>query len=247
MSKIIETLPLCVTEDHNIFTTILGNRVKNQLHVNKLKRAFKDYGNITEISPLLVNEKFEIVDGQHRFWAIQELSKETGTPIEIFYLVRNGLDADDAKSMNSGAKPWTPDDYARSYSLDGNKEYATYLSFRRRYDLNGEVLMKYLAPNDGDRNEFRIGDFEVENVSKSQLWCGRLEEMQTFYRDHKHRSFALAFLTLVSHKQYDHGRMLSQLDKYSSELIRVPLKNRPMREALIDIYNRGIADKVRFE
>lgn len=242
----IESLPLCQTKDYTIFTTIPGNREQNVLQTNKLVRTIRECGNITKTSPLLVNEKYQIIDGQHRFWAFEKIAEESGDIYPIYFIVRKGLTEEDAKLMNSGSKPWSPDDYAKTYSLDGIKDYEIYLSFRERYELNADVLMKYLAPSDGDRNTFRVGEFKVEDESKSKTWCNRLEDMKTYYRDHKHRSFALAYLDVTSNRKYEHRRMMEQMEKYSNELIRVPLKNKPMREAIIEIYNKGVSEKVKF-
>ena len=246
--KIIETLPLCQTEDYNIFETITGNRVQNPIQTGKLVRIIKDYGNITMISPLLVNEKHQIIDGQHRWWAFKKLAEEDKVIFPIYFIVRKGLTQEDAKSMNAGSKPWSLDDFAQFYIKEGKKDYRIFSSFRNQFELNGDVLMKYLSPTGGDRNAFRNGVFSVANESASERWCKKLHDLEAYYRDYKHRSFALAFLQIVSHKDYEHSRMLEQLEKYASELIKVPLKNVPMREALINIYNKGRgADKVLFE
>lgn len=246
--KTIASLPLCQTEDYNIFETIIGNREQNTLQTNKLVRVIKEYGNITEVSPLLVNEKHQIIDGQHRWWAFKKLAEESKIVFPLFFIVRKGLTEEEAKLMNAGSKPWSLDDFAKSYSHDGNENYSIFLSFRKRYELNGDVLMKYLSPAGGDRNTFKNGEFKVERESASRSWCNRLQDMESYYRDYKHRSFALAFLQIVSHPNYDHARMVEQLERYAQELIKVPLKNVPMKEALQNIYNKGRGnDKVIFE
>ena len=244
--KQISNIPMYSTEDYSIFKILIGNREQNKIQTNKLVRTIREQGNITKISPITVNEKHEVIDGQHRLWAMKQIAEEFDETYPIYFFIRDGLTVDDAKKINAGSKPWSPDDYAKSYSEEGKDAYSTYLMFRDRYELNCDVLMKYLAPTDGDRNTFKNGNFFVEDEARSRAWCNRLEDMKDFYPDHKHRSFALAFLNLVSHKKYSHSRMTDQLDKYASELIRVPLKNKPMREALIEIYNRGYSDKVYF-
>lgn len=243
-TKKIASLPLYETEDYNIFTFIKGNRDQNRIHVNKLARAIRDCGNITIISPILVNEKYEIIDGQHRFWAMSKVRKEDHIDYPINFIVREGLTADDAISLNAGSKPWNPDDYARHFIKNPN--YAIFLSFRDRYNLNADVLFKYLSPMGCNRAQFQKGQFIVTNETKSKTWCNRLEEMDQWYRDSRHRSFSLAYFELVSHKDYDHSRMIEQLGSYASNLIKVPLKNKPMKEALVDIYNKGIQNKVYF-
>ncbi len=242
----IASLSLYETEDYSIFKFIDQNRETSKQQISKLVRVIREKGNITEVSPLLVNEKYEVIDGQHRLKAFQQVALENKKPMKINFIVREGLKAEDAMQLNAGSKPWNPDDYAKFHSKKGNKNYMIFLNFRERFELNAEVLIKYLAPKAGNRLDFQNGIFEVKNESESRKWCTRLESLQPYYSDQKHRSFALAFLDLVSHKDYNHTRMLEQLDSHASYLIRIPLKNKPMREALIEIYNKRIAEKVLF-
>jgi hypothetical protein len=247
MLKQIGSIPLYETDDYKIFKIMTDNRSQNKLQTNKLARVIRLKGNITELAPLIVNEKHEVIDGQHRLWATELVAEEGGVKHKIFFMVREGLGAEEAIKLNSGAKPWNPDDFAKYHAKNGNSNYKTFLAFRERYELNAEVLMRYLAPHDGKRQEFQDGGFVVESEAKSKAWCNKLESMKIYYQDFKHRSFALAYLDLVSFKRYDHDRMIKQLDQYASELIKIPLKNKPMREAMIEIYNRKVADKELFE
>lgn len=59
------------TNDYNLFKSLKGNRNVNKLHVQRLKESFKgDY----LMSPIIVNQNYEIIDGQHRFNAAKDLS-----------------------------------------------------------------------------------------------------------------------------------------------------------------------------
>ena len=54
------------TTDYTRFKTLVGNRKPNDLHVKRLSNSFqKRY----LFSPILINEKWQIIDGQHRFQA----------------------------------------------------------------------------------------------------------------------------------------------------------------------------------
>ena len=58
------------TTDYFLFKPIDGNRNKNLLHINRLKKSMSENYLFTVI---IVNEKYEIIDGQHRFDVIQDL------------------------------------------------------------------------------------------------------------------------------------------------------------------------------
>lgn len=60
-----------VTSDYFRFKILDGNRDVLKSHVNKIKESMKKFG---WIGPgIIVNEKFEIIDGQTRFYAAKEL------------------------------------------------------------------------------------------------------------------------------------------------------------------------------
>ena len=57
------------TTDYAKFKTLQGNRDVNKLHVSRLKESFKT---AYLLSPIVVNQYYEIIDGQHRYEAAKE-------------------------------------------------------------------------------------------------------------------------------------------------------------------------------
>ena len=66
------------SSDYAKFKTLIGNRKPNELHIKRLISSFKER---YLFSPILVNEKMQIIDGQHRFLSAKELN------LPINYLV----------------------------------------------------------------------------------------------------------------------------------------------------------------
>jgi hypothetical protein len=64
-----------VTSDYDQFVIMEANREQNRGHIEAIKAAFGEMGNLTRVQPILVNERFEIIDGQHRFIACKELGE----------------------------------------------------------------------------------------------------------------------------------------------------------------------------
>ena len=60
------------TNNYDIFKNMLGNRELKDKNYKKLMRSINEK---QLIIPILVNEKFEIIDGQHRFSACKSLGK----------------------------------------------------------------------------------------------------------------------------------------------------------------------------
>ena len=77
--------------------------------------------------PILVNEYFEVCDGQHRL----EYAKKNHLPIP--YIVRPGITPSMCIMINSRRKNWTSDDYVKHYAELGNESYQKILDLKSRF------------------------------------------------------------------------------------------------------------------
>jgi len=85
--RYLENEPMTISQvqttmDYSMFKPIDGNRNKNELHIARLKTSMALNYLFTVI---IVNEKYEIIDGQHRFECIKDL----GLP--LYYIMCKGL------------------------------------------------------------------------------------------------------------------------------------------------------------
>lgn len=80
------------TSDYTIFSFMEDNRVVNADIVRKIKEKIQEFGWIRE--PILVNEKLQIIDGQHRFTALKEL----GFPVE--FIIDEGIGVKECRAIN---------------------------------------------------------------------------------------------------------------------------------------------------
>jgi len=72
---------ILITYDYEIFKRMRGNRILNNSHVKNLVKSMKEK---YLPQPILVNKDMEIIDGQHRFAAAEELN------LPIHYLIIDG-------------------------------------------------------------------------------------------------------------------------------------------------------------
>lgn len=99
------------TNCYSRFKFVNGNReIKNIDKNASVKQSIIEHGYYR--LPILVNEKYEIIEGQHRFQACKEL----GLP--IFYIIQNGLTAEDCAPINSYRKNWVIKDYVHLYASE---------------------------------------------------------------------------------------------------------------------------------
>ena len=92
-----------VTRDYGVFNLIVGNRIVNQRHVNTIKKSLDDH---QVKSPIIVNTKMEVIDGQHRL----EACRQAGLPV-YYIVIEDSLNTIEIQRLNTTHKNWTVGDY----------------------------------------------------------------------------------------------------------------------------------------
>lgn len=230
------------TGDYNAFRTVKGNRKVRPSHVKKLKLAIEKDPESTQYNPILINERWEVIDGQHRLEAMKQLE------LPIYYVKVKGLTLDNVQQLNSISKQWQPVDYAQAFALLGNDNYAKYLEVKESdYSLNHDSLLRYLSlDNPITSVSFTEGKLRVDNFPRSWELLTQLYDIGAYYPRFQLRSFALAFLKFATEDHYDHSRMLSQMEKYAAKYLNDYAREQDYFKALNKVYNQGKHDKVHF-
>lgn len=117
------------TNDYKKFKFVDGNRDVGKTSV--LKKSIKENGWYRQ--PILVNEKFEIIEGQHRFVVCRDL----GLPIE--YIVQTGLQAKDCAPLNVGRKNWRTKDYVHLGTVDSD-DYRYFELMMQRFGFPPRII-----------------------------------------------------------------------------------------------------------
>ena len=154
--KIYETM------DYDQFKPLLGNRaIKAEA---KIISSIREIGNIC--CPIIVNEHFEVVDGQNRLMAWKRL----GLPVS--YIVIPGLAITEARFLNIGRQNWGTEDYIASYAISGIEDYRRLMSlkteFKKPFSMQGVLAMaKPCKLNDGGgsfANSIKAGEFSLSQA-----------------------------------------------------------------------------------
>ena len=103
------------TTDYSKFRMLEGNRAVLNTRKQKIRKSIDVHGQL--FSPIIVNEKMQIIDGQARY----EVFREKNLP--IYYIMEQGLSVEDCQTLNSTGTPWTLKDYIDSYEVQGNENY----------------------------------------------------------------------------------------------------------------------------
>lgn len=149
------------TSDYSIFKIMETNREID--HVKKIIRSIDTVGYIP--SPIICNEKMEIIDGQNRYCALKEL----GIPIQ-YYIVK-GIGIKEAISLNIGQKNWTPMDYLKCYAEQGNETYQKLQALVEKYKKHSmlslqEILFvckKTVTATGMKTDEFKRGNLKLSD------------------------------------------------------------------------------------
>lgn len=117
------------TSDYEMFKKLKGNRDVEPSRVNKIKESILNVGYIT--SPIIVNEKYEVIDGQGRLQALKELE----LPVE--YIIHKGIGITECISMNVHQTNWSMRDYIKSYAERGIQSYCLVEKLMQQYPRFG--------------------------------------------------------------------------------------------------------------
>jgi ParB-like nuclease domain len=101
-------LSIYKTKDYSKFSIDDAyNRDVNENIVKKIKASIKDCGDKGHVFPIVVDDKFRIIDGQHRFKARKELG------LSIYYIQDIELDSQSLGIINDAVGKWKSTDFEK--------------------------------------------------------------------------------------------------------------------------------------
>jgi len=165
------------TKDYDMFKKLLGNRSVNPRQVNNIIKSISEVGVLPQ--PILVNEKFEVVDGQNRLEAFKKLE------CTVLFIVKEGLGVRDCIRMNMNNSKWKMDDYIDCFADLGNENYIKLKKLAEAYPFSKSLIASmtlghYNSAGGGSkimvtRGEYTLSDEEynkaVETLDKvMELW-----------------------------------------------------------------------------
>ena len=140
------------TNNYAQFKILSGNRNIHKARVNKIISSIQKVGWIT--NPIIVNENFEIIDGQGRFTALMSLNK----PVE--YIIHPGAGIEECRQMNINMSNWTIDDWVDSYAKENYPAYIYVLNLQKAYpDISLQMILSVVCTN-GKRTDLKSEDKE---------------------------------------------------------------------------------------
>lgn len=230
-------LKVHTTTDYHLFKSIDGNRTKNQLHLTRLKKSMSEHYLFTVI---VVNERYEIIDGQHRFECIRELQ------LPLNYIVCKGYGLDEVHILNQNAKVWNADDYLEGYCKLGLEDYKIYREFKNKYKVGHSECMGLLtgASGLGSRYKpFHNGQFKVTNLSGAVDVMEKVLLIEPYYKGVRRRTFIFAIDSLLKNENFEFSEFIQKL-KLQPSALHDCININQYKLLIESIYNYHRKDKV---
>jgi hypothetical protein len=231
------------TTDYSMFKPIDGNRNKNRLHIARLKQSMLENYLFTVI---VVNEKYEIIDGQHRFECIKDL----GLPLH--YIICKGYGLSEVQRLNANAKTWNADDYLEGYVSMGLKDYIVYKEYKEKYDighteclalLTGSKTSPHASSKVNPRNMFYDGKFKVETLFEAEDIMDKILLLAPYYAGYKRRVFILTMMNLLRNENFEFTEFLQKL-KIQPTALQDCTNIQQYKILIEEIYNYKRRDKI---
>ena len=227
-----------MTNDYGLFTFIGGNR---DININQLSRLSESIEEDYIPVPIIVNEKKQIIDGQHRYEVVKTLKKP------VYYIEIEGLKLPEVHRLNNNTKNWTATEYMNGYAKLGYPDYIQYKEFKKKYNFGHNETMALLQNKQSRSNtfkDFREGLFVINSYKSAVRNAEKILIVKQYYDGYKRRSFVFAMMQLFNNDEYNHAEFLHKLSFQSVKL--VDCTNVKQYLSLIeDINNYHRKDKIR--
>ena len=226
------------TDDYSMFSRLDGNRKVNNAHLKRLRQSISEESLIV---PMIVNENYEIIDGQTRFESWKDLR------LPVYFVKVKGYGLNQVQRLNTNLKKWTMEDFTDSYAELGYTDYIKYREFKKTYGLGhyeSIAMLRGTVSGSGVGFErFRDGEFKIKSYTRACYWAERIVALKSFYDGYRRRSFVFAILHLLNNKNFDFNQLIQKLKYQSSKLVDCSNKEQYIG-ILQDIYNFKSSKKV---
>lgn len=193
--------------DYDKFTLLDRNRELNLANKRKLKESMQEE---QLIIPINVNQYFQIIDGQHRYFSAWELE------LPIYYIVNHGYGMEQVVRANTVGINWNKEDFLQNYVKEGLISYKELDRIKDEYGINIGTLLSILSEFKGQSLEYITTSFQNGTLKIGDHFGGInffLSQLQMFkgYKGYKSSSFIRAFLKLYLSENYDPIQMVKQI------------------------------------
>jgi len=227
------------TKDYSKFKFMEGNRRVNDHTYLKLLESMTEE---QLMIPILVNKSFEIIDGQHRFKASQELK------LPVYYHVQDDYGIEQVKKANMIGSNWVKEDFLNMFLSQENETYEYIDELRSTYGINLSIIIKLFAffqkkAKSIAARTFEEGSFSLEGAADVENFLNCLLDFKDIeFKYYNTDLFVQSFLQLYSYECYDHATLKRKI-KTKKALFERKRTRDDYLLFLCDIYNAKLSEK----
>lgn len=246
-----------VTKDYSQFKTLYGNRDVSPERYKKIETSML----LKQLPiPIVVNEKYEVIDGQGR------LSVCSRNNLPVWYVVCEGLTIDDCVTCNIYSTKWSETDVLKRYAKTGNENYQRILAVMEEYKVNRatvQLASSKLACAKEKAEAIKLGNLvfseQDASVARERLNFARdiIEAISSAKPVKQINILRQSIMRCAKEPGYDHERMREkcyenaiayrECSSISDMLIQLAgFYNRGKKSSFMDTYGTGSALKVTF-
>jgi hypothetical protein len=178
MSKRIKRIgEILETSELSIFTFFPENREIDPSKLKSIRKRMIDHG-WEKGSYLLVNEKYQVIDGQHRLTVARELN------IPVQFIIVQGGTMTTVCERNSGNHNWNIINHLDTYVKRGYNHYIKLDLFMKNFpDFRPTECMMLVKNSTGSstRDVFETGNFETKNMDIAYQWGRYIVSLKPFF------------------------------------------------------------------
>lgn len=230
-----------MTYEYERFKKIAGNRSLNKKNLKRLEESMKKKQ--LEI-PITVNEKMEIVDGQHRFYVCKKLE------IPVYFILVHEYGVKEVIQANTVSEKWKTSDFIDSHSGMENKEYEFLNHIINKGVVKTSTLETIISKVTGKKNneikeEIHSGELKLTIGQKSEV-LEFISSILKFGEGKKYRSraFILTYIEMYFFDGIDRARLEKLLVKNKESRIGDYITKEMYLKEFTRIYNVKLTRKI---
>lgn len=228
------------TTDYSIFKEITSNREVNEPHVLSLTKAILEK-NMLEINPIIVNENYEIIDGQHRLEAAKRLN------VPIYYMVSSEVNKTDISRLNSHSLKWSVMDYINYFTIEKAPGFDKLSHFLNEFPfISPSMAIRLIQKFDLKSTEYKNGRIDTSNYEQAVEIGNVVKSFLNFSQVALDKTFIVAIKTIISTGKYDHETMKRKLEFQPRSLVKC-VNAKQYIELLEEIYNYKNREYISFK
>lgn len=198
------------TTDYDQFKFLEANRTVNPRHLAELIGKIREK-NLLKDLPIIVNDKMEVMDGQHRLNAARELA------VPIYYKISNEFVPEDIASVNSSGRGWILQDYLDFHIAQNNANYIKLNKFVMENNINLYTAIGLLSgasaqPGSVLIKDFENGKFTYKNEQHAKKVLKMRDDFKNYFTAANSKMFLNALSRISKNEKYDHKRMIEKLN-----------------------------------